>query len=710
MDIILESLDKKIKKIRKNDARPNRIELPGVRRIPSVLSQKLHFIINLSELEQAIFDISSLPVTAIGIDTEFQYRNTKYLKLKSDGTPAKDSRQWCDIKSITPLLLSIAVVVENFLITYVVDLRVKGITPLLQKFFNSGYKFISHYVKAEYFCLKTLGVDMISCDIYDTCIAGQTINLGKFHYNYTGVPTDEFEEEELKKESEEKKEENNKLESLCRKYNINHKYSKLKLKMQLSFSEMVDGQDFTKEQIEYAAEDAIATVKIYFFQIQDLIKQNLLTHNEQIEFPYALVNAQCEWNGVYICTDKCQLAIRSIKSKVKKQQDYFRREFKLNNANSSKQLLEFFRDIGVLGYFKDRTKKSGYSFSKEKLKLLKDMPIMVNGTDVLIFKEIFEYKKMIRVFSDKSLTGYFTAVDDRVHPNWQQLGSDTGRTQAKHPAVASIGKIFRPIVQKTEGFLIGECDLGQIEMGVAADRSEDLDLIKDYNSGDIYVGSAKRIYKDSLTESEISLSSQDFADYDKSIKTAELRAKIKIFCLAVVYNMSESGVSTLLNCTKGQAKKEIKRFFAMYPKLESYLNELSAIGQSRGYATTVTGLKRYRKLKGKLTCWEYNWIRNTPIQGSAADLFKKIVIRLTKIYMRYDARIILQLHDSVVFEAPVDVFSEVASITKKVMEEEVELMFPSLIGKADLNIKSPNCWNKDGNSDSIEKFLEETLK
>jgi DNA polymerase-1 len=147
----------------------------------------------------------------------------------------------------------------------------------------------------------------------------------------------------------------------------------------------------------------------------------------------------------------------------------------------------------------------------------------------------------------------------------------------------------------------------------------------------------------------------------------------------------------------------------MFPDLKRALAWTAKLGGIRGYAETATGLRRHRGASGALSAWERNWMTNHPVQGTAAALFKVAGNRLDRLYRRYDAWLILAVHDAFVFEAPLEALGEVADLTGRVMTEAVEEFFPQLRPKVEVNIAKPHCWNKDGHDDSIDRWIKDPL-
>jgi DNA polymerase-1 len=129
----------------------------------------------------------------------------------------------------------------------------------------------------------------------------------------------------------------------------------------------------------------------------------------------------------------------------------------------------------------------------------------------------------------------------------------------------------------------------------------------------------------------------------------------------------------------------------------------------RGYAYSVSGLRRHRGRAGQILGWEKNWIVNYPVQGSAATIFKAAGNRLDKLYQQYDAWLIIPLHDAFIFEAPFEELKTVAQLTERVMCETIQEFFPMLKPKVEVNIMHPECWNKEGDTKPLAKWIEKEL-
>jgi DNA polymerase-1 len=223
-----------------------------------------------------------------------------------------------------------------------------------------------------------------------------------------------------------------------------------------------------------------------------------------------------------------------------------------------------------------------------------------------------------------------------------------------------------------------------------------------FNTGDVYSAMAQHFYRDQLTEADRALPGSEFKRGHRT-----LRDRMKSCTLGIIYGMKPHGLAQYLRIGLGEAAALQERFMAMFPALKRALTNAAAYGVLRGFATTMTGLRRHRAGSRQPTSWEQNWLVNHPVQGSAAVVFKAAGNRLDRLYRRYDAWLIVPLHDSFVFEAPLDVLEEVARLTERVMCEAVQEYFPQLRPRAEVNIIHPTCWNKEGHADSVEKWMED---
>ena len=190
----------------------------------------------------------------------------------------------------------------------------------------------------------------------------------------------------------------------------------------------------------------------------------------------------------------------------------------------------------------------------------------------------------------------------------------------------------------------------------------------------------------------------------------QFRDQMKICTLGLIYGMTAQGLANELNTSVSHAAAFQNQFLSMFPTLKHALFDTMQFSTLRGYALTHTGLRRYRAGRGRPSSWEQNWLKNHPVQGSAAVLFKVAGNRLDNLYQRYHARLIIPLHDAFIFEAPLEFLKEVADLTARIMCETVQEQFPELHPRVEINMSHPECWNKDGDTEAFPRWLENPLE
>jgi DNA polymerase-1 len=298
------------------------------------------------------------------------------------------------------------------------------------------------------------------------------------------------------------------------------------------------------------------------------------------------------------------------------------------------------------------------------------------------------------------MTGELIGTDGRLHPEHRQLGSESGRNAMRWPNVGGLGRALRPLVVPEPGSALGEVDLSQIEVGIAAAVYRDPELIRMFNGQDVYIAMARQFYADRLTPTERSLPDAEFKK-----RCSKHRDKMKVFTLAIIYGITARGLAIQLGISDLHAAKEQDRFLEMFPRLTRALQEAAAYGAIRGYACLCSGLRRNRGRIGRPSSWERNWLLNTPVQGSAGVVFKLAGNRLRLRYEYYGAKLVLPMHDAFVFECPRHHLQAVAETTAEVMRSAVQECFPALDPRVDINIEHPHCWNKDGKHRSLELWM-----
>lgn len=662
--------------------------------IPLVASQIQH-ISTEAEAQGMVRALKSVPIRAIGIDTEYQFSMPPIL-IKNR------KKEWNDIRSLKPLVLSLAAWVEKphdpsnqAIVQYVIDLRNPALIPYVTELLRLRVLFVSHYLKAEFNTLWALGLNPPLKNVYDTCVAANCIHLGIHHHRAKPQQDDSelegAEESEKKKSADEKRAGLLSLVGQCEHYKIPFPFSHSKEELQRLFLNLKPGEPITERMLAYAAADAEGALRVYAAQQQDVFRYGLQKQLYEVEFPFAVANARMEWNGVQLSSEKmaairegCTRAVEHFGEKLK--------DLGMENPGSPKQFLALMQRLNLLHHFTSRTPTGELSTEDKILELIESVHPAIS--------HFRKYRKYRDLLGDEWLKGIFIGQDGRVHPEHHQLGATTGRNSCKNPNLAGIGKIFRPVVVAPQGRAIIEADYSQVEVGVTGAEYGDPELIEAYNSGDVYAYMAKRFYQDQLSPEDHVMSIEEFKK-----KHRDLRDNMKTFVLAVLYNAQADLIATNFGIPLREAKKQRERFLDLFPRSKQALEESSIYGLYRGYAYTCLGLRRQIPPGSRLNQWTKNFLRNTPIQGSAATIFKRAVVNLDDAFLGTETKIILTAHDAVVVECPEDKIEETAQTVEFIMRNTLRSFYPELAGKVEVNKKHPQCWNKDGNFDSIQKFL-----
>jgi DNA polymerase-1 len=406
--------------------------------------------------------------------------------------------------------------------------------------------------------------------------------------------------------------------------------------------------------------------------------------------PWALTNARMAWRGVRVDPEKCRQVRGACVGHLDALGPWLR-EHGIGNVRSHPQLRAFFQRVGLLELF---WRDGRLSFDREALADFNDRHPAI--------PLIRAAKKVLQLQGDKLLTGELVGADGRVHPDHRQLGTDTGRQSCRWPNILGLGKVFRPLVVPEPGRGIGEADLSQIEVGLAAAVYGDERLVEMFNTGDVYSAMAQLFYWEQLPEEVRTLPSLAFKQHKEF---AWMRARMKRCTLGILYGLTPHGLALYLGISRSEAAALQERFMAMFPALRQALADTASFGGLRGYVPTVSGLRRHRARRGQVSAWERNWMTNHPVQGSAAVVFKAAGNRLDRLYQAHDAWLIVPLHDAYVFEAPLEAIEEVGGLTGRVLCESVQEYFPQLRPRAEVNVNQPHCWNKDGQADSLDHWM-----
>ena len=657
-----------------------------IRKSTYYYSARKNFV-ETSEQAQSMLDFAlQRPLSHIGFDAEFRY-DRPGIRIDKNNTVH-------DPRSIRPLLLSLAMVEpcdgqNGQIYSFVIDFRKPELLPFLRQLFRIPVTFCAHYAKAELLCLLKLGLPAPHI-LWDTFIFERAASLGRNHRSHkASAKNDEIEQILIKKAALENEKFSLSLVATCQRYGLSYRMETGKKRLQKTFLTHGDSDKFSEEQIAYAAEDALATAQLYPQQISKAVQMDLIHHCLTVEMPWTKTNARIEWQGVGIDLVKRERLIEIIKKHKVRLGQHLAEIYGIQNINSHKQLQIFFSSCGLLDHFKRNGK---ISFDKNNLK----KNAHIHPAVVVLMAA----RRASDLLTDRILSTEFISDDGRIRAEHKQLGTDTGRQTSRWPNILGLDRILRPLIIPEPGYGIGEVDWSQVEVGVAGAVYDDGELVRMFNSGDVYSAMAQHFYQDILPEEALHLSGKEF-----KVKYKQYRNEMKSCTLGIIYGITPAGLAQALKTSKDKAAELQERFMDMFPELKSALNSTAHSGIIRGYASGITGLKRFRARYGKAGRSDANWLINYPVQGSAAVIFKAVGNRLDRLYRVYDARIIIPLHDSFVFEAPLDMMKEVSEVTSRVMCEVLQEYFPVLKPTVDVNIANPKCWNKDGIDDELERWI-----
>lgn len=439
----------------------------------------------------------------------------------------------------------------------------------------------------------------------------------------------------------------------------------------VSTNEQVYGKGAKKKVPEDAVlHEHIARKARTIWKVRPLIMEKL-EENEQfdlydkLELPLATVLGQMESLGVMVNRDQLVDMGKELSHKLEKiESDIHGLAGQEFNINSPKQLgVILFEKLGLPPLKKTKT---GYSTAADVLEKLEGQ------------HEIISYILMYRQLG-KLLSTYIEGLlkeiheDGKIHTRFQQALTTTGRLSSINPNLQNIPvrleegrKIRKAFVPSEPGWVMVAADYSQIELRVLADMSEDERLVQAFKDDrDIHTTTASDVFH--VAEEEV---------------TGDMRRAAKAVNFGIVYGISDYGLSQNLNIPRKEAAAFIERYFTSFPGVKSYMTNIVADAKRDGFVTTLMNRRRYlpdiTSSNFNLRSFAERTAMNTPIQGSAADIIKKAMIDMDAALERegLHARMLLQVHDELIFEAPPEELDQLMKLVPEVMENAVKLSVP----------------------------------
>jgi DNA polymerase-1 len=422
------------------------------------------------------------------------------------------------------------------------------------------------------------------------------------------------------------------------------------------------------DQTEYAVEDADITLQLKKHFIEELKKGNVIKLFNEIELPLVSVLTAMEIEGINLNTDFLnELSIKLTNDINRLEKTIFDQAGEVFNIASPKQLgVVLFENMKLVDKPK-KTKTGQYSTAEDVLSnLSKDHEIIAN---VLEYRQ---FKKLQSTYVD-ALPNEINPNTGRVHTAYAQAVAATGRLSSTNPNLQNIpirterGKqVRKAFIPRDENYVLLAADYSQIELRIIAALSEEETMIEAFKNGeDIHASTAAKVFNVPLSE-----------------VTREQRSNAKTVNFGIVYGVSAFGLSNQTDLTRKESKELIDLYYETYPKLKNYMSAQVDFARDNGYVETVLQRRRYLKdinsrnaiVRGAA---ERNAV-NAPIQGSAADIIKIAMIKIFKRFEKegFKSKMLLQVHDELVFDAHKDELEIIKPIIKYEMEHAFEMIVP----------------------------------
>lgn len=420
---------------------------------------------------------------------------------------------------------------------------------------------------------------------------------------------------------------------------------------------------------EYACEDADITWQLMKLFREQLKKANLLDLAETLEFPLIYVLANMEVNGVKLSTDSLSEYTKDLQQELDKtEKEIHDLAGETFNVGSPKQLGEILFDKLKLDSKAKKTKSKQYSTSEETLQKISDKHPIIEK--VLEFRSI---KKLLNTYVE-ALPKLINEETGKLHTSFNQAVTSTGRLSSNNPNLQNIpireerGKaIRRAFVPSDNEHILVAADYSQIELRLMAHMSQDDHMVEAFKQNeDIHAATAAKIFH---------------VENPKNV-TSEQRRKAKTANFGIIYGISAFGLSQRLNIPRKEAKEIIDEYFEGFPKVKEYMDRSIKEGRDKGFVQTMLKRKRYLKdinsrngvVRGLA---ERNAI-NAPIQGSAADIIKLAMIDIFKALedQSWKTRMILQVHDELIFDTPKEEVEALKKMVREKMENAVKISVP----------------------------------
>uniref|UniRef100_UPI0026EAFFFA DNA polymerase I n=1 Tax=Mesonia mobilis TaxID=369791 RepID=UPI0026EAFFFA len=423
-----------------------------------------------------------------------------------------------------------------------------------------------------------------------------------------------------------------------------------------------------KEQTEYAAEDADITLQLKQFFAEELKDANNEKLFNEIEVPLLRVLAEMEMEGIRLdkdflkkLSDALEKDVLQLEKTIYKEAD---EEF---NIGSPKQLGEILFGKLKLVDKPKKTRTGQYSTAEDVLSYLANDHQIV--ADVLTWRGLVKLKN---TYVD-ALPEQIEEKTGRIHTDYMQTVAATGRLSSNNPNLQNIPirtergrEVRKAFIPRDENYVLLAADYSQIELRIIAALSKEETMMKAFQDGeDIHATTAAKVFDVPLEE-----------------VTREQRSNAKTVNFGIIYGVSAFGLSNQTDLSRAESKELIETYYKTYPKLRDYIDDQVEFAREHGYVSTVMGRRRYLKDINAGNAMvrsgaERNAV-NAPIQGSAADIIKVAMINIQQKLKagNYKSKMLLQVHDELVFDVHKDELETLKPIIQSEMENAFKLEVP----------------------------------
>jgi len=521
--------------------------------------------------------------------------------------------------------------------------RLEELKPIL---INPKIKKYGHNLKFDWRVLKNQGVELKGLG-FDTMIASYLLNPGNRQHNLDSLVFTELGFEKI---------------------------SKINLADTQPSQLTIDFKSLDPEKLSlYSCEDADFTNRLVKILAKRLQTENLTDLFNKIEMPLIPVLGEMENTGIKVKIEPLQLLDHEVSAKLAKLEKAIHKLAKNKfNINSTKQLKEILFEKLAIPTNNIKKTKTGFSTAEDELEKLNDLhPI------IPLLRDYRELNKLQTTYLN-ALPKMINPKTGRIHTSFNQTVAATGRLSSNDPNLQNIptrteeGRKIRDAFVAEQGFELIGFDYSQIELRLAAHMAGDKKMITAFkNEEDIHTATAAEINGVKLTE-----------------VTKNMRREAKAINFGILYGQGPHGLSQSAGIPYYQATEFINKYFLAYPSIKKMVSSSIKEAQKNGYALTLFGRKRpLPEINSNIPMVRKSAERmaiNTPLQGTAADLIKMAMIKVAELIDGHEeeVRMLLQVHDELIFEIKKDRMDYYGQKIKNIMQEVLKLRIPIVVDES----------------------------